>query len=103
MGLTIYGSSDDLVELEGEVREEINADHAEIRIGTDLCGLVVTADYAPRKAGGAVWRLAVEQVDEDVPLPWPVRVEPRHAYSPQVVIDCPPGTTVTWTPMESDS
>jgi hypothetical protein len=97
--IRIHGSSDDLVEIDGSVRDEINViDRPAVITITDAIGqgCRVIAEYAPSHA--PVWRLAVEQLDEDGVLPWPVRIVPLHAYSLQVEIDCPDTVTVEWTP-----
>jgi hypothetical protein len=97
--LRIYGASDDLVELDGIVYDELGAynSHRVITVGDDKGGLRVIAEYAPKhiKTGAGVWRLSVEPIEEDVPCPWPVRVEVK-GYSTHIVIDCPEGTPVTW-------
>ena len=97
--IRIYGVSDDLVEIEGDVEEEIGCyDKAvTLEVGGAKGGLRVVAEYAPRHASSdvGVWRLGVEPIDEDVPIPWPVRVElAERGYSPVINIDCPPGTPV---------
>lgn len=95
--LRIYGHSDDCIEIEGDVREEIyaNDDEAVLLVGRDDAGVVVTVTYAPR-LGVGVWRVGFEPIDEEVPIPWPVRVElePEKGYSAVGVIECPPGTLV---------
>lgn len=95
--LRIYGASDDLVEIEGDVSEELGARDRQrtITIGDDKGGLRVIAKYAP--GSRAVWRLSVEPIDEEVPIPWPVHVElAEPGYSCAVVVDCPPGTPVAF-------
>lgn len=82
--LKIYGASDDLVEMEGCVNEEIGSYDAATTI-TIGGALVVTAQYG--KDGGSVWAFTLRQVDEDVPLPWPVRVEFQHPYSLAAALD----------------
>jgi hypothetical protein len=94
--MRIYGASDDLIEIEqGTVKDEIYADRddrAVLLVGTERSGLVVTLTYAPRR-DAAVWQVAVEPVDEGVPIPWPVRVE-AFGYTACVLSDCPQGTPV---------
>ena len=104
--IRIYGASDDLVEIDGHVREEINCYSKAVRIEvgdpTDPTtgGCIVWATYAPQEvfvAPGGTWLLAVTLFDEDVPLPWPVRLEVKECrYSPTLVIGCPTGTPVRW-------
>lgn len=97
----IYGASDDLVEVEGDVHDEL-APGRMIQVGTVERGVRVTMKYAASKKSGAVWRAAIEQIEEGVPM-FPVTVveadpsgfsNPR-SYSVKVCIDCPRGTTVT--------
>ena len=86
--IRIYGASDDLVEVEGDhledefsggstvtikhVRNEkcgscdVESDHV-------LGGLHVRMTYADLGEGG-VWTASVAPIDEDVPIPWPVRI-----------------------------
>lgn len=98
MGIQIYGASDDLVEIEGDVRDEIAPGRA-IMVGGHERGVRVVMKYAVGKVG--VWRGCVEQIDEGVPM-FPVTVveadpggkpDPK-SYSVKVCIDCPPGTPV---------
>jgi hypothetical protein len=94
--LKIYGASDDLVEIEGIVSEELGA-YDKPRVVTvgdrETGGCVVVAEYAVENRAG-VWSMSVSQIDEDVPIPWPVSIAVEHGYSVAVVIDCPSGTKV---------
>jgi hypothetical protein len=94
--IKIYGHSDDCVEIAGDVDEELSAyDRGRtITIGGEGEGLEVVAQYGPGKS--AVWQFTVRMVDEGVPCPWPIRIVTEHEYSLAVVIDCPPGTPVSW-------
>jgi hypothetical protein len=88
----IYGASDDLLEVEGNNPgcDEYGCPERgiAITIGDETGGLRVFARYAVGPRG--VWRLAVEPIDEGVPIPWPVRVEMAESgYSCAVVVDCP--------------
>lgn len=101
--LRIYGASDDLVELEGIVSDEVNhvgGGPVRLRIGDDTGGLFVVMKYS---AGpGAVWSARIEQIEDDVPIPWPVTVrtqDPQNhcgvaGYTVIVEIGCPEGTPV---------
>lgn len=98
--ITIYGASDDLVEIEGDVSDEVSPGRM-ILVGDGKRGMYVVFKYAANKKSGAVWRGSVEQVDEGVPM-FPMTVDladpsghpdPR-SYSVKFVIDCPPGTPV---------
>lgn len=92
--IRIYGASDDLVEIEGDIREELGSYDREtvILIGREDAGVVVRVEYGHGNRAG-VWGVAFEPVDEDVPIPWPVCVEMGgRGYSAVAVVDCPPGT-----------
>ncbi len=107
--ILIYGASDDLVEIEGDVREEIGCygKSVTIEVGNrDAGGLVVRMRYAPKHTTEAVWVAEVRQFAEGVPVPWQVRIRHTHrghlgsvgsaaGYSVVVEIDCPTGTPVT--------
>ena len=93
--IRIYGASDDLVEIEDSAGDgdEIDCYDRGVEILVDdphHGGVIVRADYAP-KGAGAVWQFGLRQLDEDVPIPWPVHIEAK-GYSVHVVIECPPGT-----------
>lgn len=106
--IRIYGASDDLIEIEGDVDEEIYADdgdRAVLLIGELQAGLVVTVRYAANDEG--VWQVAAEPVAEDVPCPWPVRLEFK-GYTAVLVVDAPRGTRVRkahprdgWVPLKA--
>lgn len=98
MPITIYGASDDLVEVEGDVREE----HTLGRFGTRLRltapdgeRLDVAAVFDGQILNGTLdWVLTVAAVDS-YPS-WPILFHERPGYEgdPAVTIDTPPGTTV---------
>lgn len=94
--IKIYGHSDDVVVIDGDIREELGAfnDERVITIGGEGAGLEVVASYG--KGNGGVWQFTLRQVDEDVGVPWSVSITTEHTYSLAVVIDCPPGTPVDW-------
>lgn len=98
MMLKISGHSDDIVSLSGLVDDEIGAydKPVAIRIGDARGGVIVTMHYAPDKASAAVWRASVEQIDEDVPVPWAIHIKQDHAYSVAVIVECPAGTPIDW-------
>ncbi len=95
--IKIYGASDDLIELGGDVRDELTAnskERATLRIGTRAGGCIVTMAYVEP----GVWEGRVRQIDPGVPIPWSVSVTHEggdpSGYSVVVTIDCPKGTTV---------
>ena len=99
--IILYGASDDLVEIEGDVQEEIGCyekavlvtiGRPEVDLGQNAYGVQVRMSYGD-EAG--VWAARIAPIDEDVPIPWPVRVS-AWGYSAHVVVECPPGTPVTW-------
>lgn len=94
--IRIYGHSDDCIEIEGDVDEELGAYSRPrcITVGGEDGGVEVWVEYAPERTKGAVWHFTIGLIDEDVPCPWPIRIEPKHGYSQQAVIDCPAGTPV---------
>ena len=101
----IYGASDDLVEIEGLTgmrspcqrdAEELD-DYDRVRvfmIGDEPNTLRVEVGYTPRG-----WEFSLSQPDNDddnAALPFPVRIAQATGYSLAVVVDCPPGTIITW-------
>lgn len=106
--IRIQGHSDDVVVIEGDGAngqrfcEELGAyeRHRTITVGDPAVGGVrIVAEYDPKHAGldTTCWRLSVELVEEDKPIPWPVRIETaENLYSPAMVIDCPAGTPIDW-------
>jgi hypothetical protein len=105
--LAIYGCSDDLVEIEGDFREEISATKVTLTLGRpeaspgqDAAGVVVQMRYSPDWAR-ACWVASIGPLAEGVPIPWAVRVvhathtrDGSVAYSARVEVDCPPGTPI---------
>jgi hypothetical protein len=88
-----YGASDCLVELEGGVVDEICCHAATIEFGAIGRGVRAVVRYAPGDA--RVWRIAVEPLDEDVPM-YPCAITQGAGHSPLLVVDCPAGTPVRW-------
>lgn len=103
MSITIYGASDDLVEIDADGPalgiDELPTDDAVIEIRSqadEAVGLNVRCWYAD----DGVWAVAVWQHGEK-PLPWPVALATydngrSDPYSVQVTIDCPDDVTATW-------
>lgn len=99
MMITVYGASDDLVEVAGCA----NADEFNTR--GDWSAVLIAPDggrmrvYARYELGGC-WSVGVGQVDEDHQLPaWPVTITQAPAmnpdnpgYSALLTIDAPEGT-----------
>ena len=94
--ITIYGASDDLVEVEGAFR-------AEYTLGDPCSRLRLTAPdgdsldvvlWFDGVIGTLDWTISVEAVDS-YPS-WPIRFHERPGYpgSPAVTITAPEGTTV---------
>ena len=96
--ITIYGASDDLVEVRGAVREEyVLGDHGtRLRlVSPDGESLDVALDFDNKTIGGSLdWTITVAAVDA-YPS-WPIRFHERPDYpgDPAVTIDAPAGTTV---------
>ncbi len=103
MTITIYGASDDCVEVEGcegadefyvsgqgEWRGDLVAPG-----GTDQMRLY--AAYSALTADAGTWLIGTAQTSEDVPFPkWPISIRQHDSgYSTIVTIDAPPGTRLT--------
>jgi hypothetical protein len=109
MGLTIYGASDDLIEVEGDFSEEYyldeddashlritHADHPEI-------GLIVKPYFSHFGWIFGISGLWQEGEEGEVlnPIPWGVKIQTGDpnglripTYSTRVEIDCPPEIVV---------
>lgn len=70
--IKIYGHSDDCLEIGGDADEEFGAinKRVEILIGDKTAGVVVGGRYGD----AGVWEFDVRQVDEGVPVPWPISI-----------------------------
>jgi hypothetical protein len=96
--ITIYGASDDLIEVEGAVREEYDLGVCGTRLrltAPDGQTLDVSADFGNLRLGGHLdWTIAVAAVNA-YPS-WPIRFHERPDYEgdPAVTIDAPVGTAV---------
>ena len=87
----IYGHSDDLVEVEGDVEAEFDGYPQTITIGNhQVGGIMVTMNYED----GGCWSTKIEMLQEGVRCPWDISVGTRE-YSTRVTVDCPEGTPVT--------
>lgn len=96
--ITIYGASDDLVEVAGcKGADEFNSDHwsADL-VAPDDSQMSVWCWYTL----GGTWAVGISQTDEDHPLPeWPVSITQQApmdpeapGYSALLTIDAPEGT-----------
>lgn len=98
MPITIYGASDDLVEVEGDFTEEYQLDRHGTRLRLTAPGgdsLDVALDFDNPTVGGRLdWTISVAAVDA-YPS-WPIRFHERPGYegAPAVTIEAPVGTTV---------
>lgn len=97
--ITIYGESDDLVEVEiidGDGRKRIELDAYDrgqsiyLRL-MDGTGMRVYAEYSPTDLGGGVWMIGVAQLGEDQAIPgWPMKYRmAENGYSPELIIQAP--------------
>lgn len=99
--ITIYGASDDCVEVEGcEGADEFytpgqGAWQGDLVAPGGTEQLRVRAEYDPD--GSGCWVISVSQTDESVPFPaWGTSVEQHPSgYSTLVSIDAPAGTRLT--------
>ena len=106
----IYGGSDDLIEMEGGVEDEINSSSATLLFGEpepssgrNAYGIIVRMKYDC----DGTWAATVKMLDEGVHVPWPISIstrpdetygnppQTREGYSVQVEIGCPDGTPIT--------
>ncbi len=95
--IEIFGASDDLIEMRGQIHDEIPGGEKQIEITVgdiETGGLVVGMSYGGKVA---CWSACIRPIDEDVPIPWPVSVSlAETGYSVQVCVDCPDNTPIDW-------
>ena len=101
--ITIYGASDDLMEVEYEGSPGRQSDEPDemsaiqggvISITDGQEGLLVTAGYS---MGGvaSTWCVGVAQLDDGVPLPkWPLEFVDKHKYSVGLIVEVPASAVV---------
>jgi hypothetical protein len=97
--LRISGASDDLVEIEGDHRDEISSTKPVLFVigndkptqGENSAGVHLRMEYG--EMPGATWAATISPIDEDVPIPWSVSVASER-YTAVVAIDCPKGTPI---------
>lgn len=91
--MKITGHSDDLIHVEDHNRaDEYGSNRLRFTIGDkDAGGLAVLMEYANAKVTDqGCWHATICQLGEDVPIPWPVRVEVGSSgYSVEVNVGCP--------------
>lgn len=98
MSITIYGASDDLIEVEGDVWREFYLSEYGTRLrltAPDNDSLDVLVDFGTtRVRAGLDWTITVEAI-HGYPS-WPIRFHerPDREGDPAVTIETPPGTTV---------
>lgn len=92
----IYGASDDLVEVEGSIREEfMTYDGLTLRVARfDGLGNVEGLMVAARYEDNGCWSIAPYPLEEGFALPWLVSVD-FDEYSTRLAIACPDDVTVT--------
>ncbi|WP_336633616.1 MULTISPECIES: hypothetical protein [unclassified Microbacterium] len=93
--ITIYGASDDLLEVEGAFSEEFQA-YGETRLrvlAPDGDSLIVIGEFSARD-GEADWTLRV--MNSATWPAWPIRFgdRPDREGDPAIIIDVPEGTIV---------
>jgi hypothetical protein len=109
MAIRFWGNSDDQMYVGQDGASKQHAgDHARfVVVDRDQGGILVDLRYAVEEGVGA-WTIGLAQIGDEIPCPWPVRVEnattsDAHAPRPDniggqhslvCVIDCPPGTPV---------
>ena len=94
--ITIYGASDDLVEVEGAFCDEYSLGHAGTRLrltSPDGDTLDVTADFGNRP-GLLDWAIAVEALNAYPSWPLHFHERPGREGDPAITIDAPVGTVV---------
>lgn len=96
--LTIYGASDDLLELEGYINEEYTAFRPVTLVLRAPTGarLAITAEFdATAPIPGNGWVLSILHADPQ--WTWPVRLaeRPDRSDDPAIVLEVPVGTTVS--------
>ena len=94
MKFRLYGASDDLAEVDGDISGELGCydRDVEVRIGARRGpGCIATLSYG----GAGVWEVGVRQLDEGVPILGSLRVE-AEGYSAVLCVEVPDGTPVVW-------
>lgn len=96
-----YGYSDDNLEVEGAIREEIPAEDciASCELKSSEGALRVTGVYAPNNFAGT-WCIGISPIDEDVDIPqWETRFALHEkGYSAELTITVPDDTVMVLPP-----
>ena len=91
--VTMYGSSDDLVEVEGIIGgDEFNGEEVRLSVGG-----VLAVDFEYALIPGSCWGVTITQIDEDLPIPddWKVTISQNsNGYSVQVNMEIPDGISI---------
>jgi hypothetical protein len=96
--ISIYGASDDLVEIRGPgVEDELDAanGNALLTVASESTGEAMHVVVRLEKTG--CWTASPLQMDEEQPLPtWPMRIRqcPECSYAAELVLTVPADTTV---------
>lgn len=96
--ITIYGASDDLIEVEGAISEEYELGRYGTRLrltAPDGQSLDVAADFGNQILGGDLdWTITVGAVNTYPSWPIHFHERPNYEGDPAVTIDAPAGTTI---------
>lgn len=99
MKLTIYGASDDVLDVESDTGYSTEFDVSGKWVGfvTDPEGysLRITAEFSARGRRTADWTLGIENTDE-WPEDWTIRFgyRPGDDFDPAIILEVPDGTVV---------
>jgi len=95
--IKFYGSSDDLIEVEGEIDgcDEYGQFGEKLKDYFTVQSESGAAKIYPIYDG--CWSFAIGQTDESIPLPeWDIRVGNEHDYSTYLMLDVPDDAKITW-------
>ncbi|WP_190264853.1 hypothetical protein [Glutamicibacter nicotianae] len=90
--IIIYGASDDLVEIEGAIREEFDIYEPSTVVLESPGGEFMRVDIQYRRE----WEINVGSMTDVLTPSWPIRFgeRPDNEDDPAIIIDAPEGTTV---------
>lgn len=104
--LKIYGASDDLVEIEGHVTDEIGCYDKNVLLTIGWPneetpqmgrGLYVLMRYSPPHFNHGCWTAELSPLEEEAEIPWPVSIKlGRRGYTVEINIECPDDVPVSW-------